>query len=364
MLLDAMYVCSSPFQILTAVILASNNCEKADIYINRFFKQVDRYVERLRLLGVFRDVFVIPYDVYSAFFNKKGRLTPKLQAFHNYLFPNKIAESVIPSKCFYKKIYSPNRDIICRYLQFYHFKHNYNTELIIYEEGNSVYIRNDVIQENLVEKMLRKAIYGNYIKNNTLLLYSPSLFQKMKQKTSFEIDKIAVPSNAIEIIKEVFNFQYAFNKGSAILIDTHKSAIFNKSEKNRLEMLYRTIIEALQTTVYLKKHPRETEISFVIDETIDDSVPFEVLCTDSNADNFVLVSYISTAVATPKLMFNKEPYVILLYKLVNSNLDISDLDNYYRAFKQLYCYPERICIPVTVEELMNYISVINSKFHQ
>lgn len=203
MLLDAMYVCSSPFQIMTAIILATENREKADIYINGFFKQFDTYKEKLIASGVFRGVFTIPYDVYVKYFNKNGRFAPRMQAFNNYLFPNRIAESFISKGCFYKKIYSANRDIICRYVQFYHFKKKIDSELILYEEGNSAYTRDSVLQENSLEKKLRKMLYGQKaVTPNKLLLYSPDLFFAIEKRSQFDVQKISVSDSGVESLKE------------------------------------------------------------------------------------------------------------------------------------------------------------------
>lgn len=82
---------------------------------------------------------------------------------------------------------------------------------------------------------------------------------------------------------------------------------------------------------------------------------------ESSADTYILISYISTALATPKLMFDKEPYILLLYRLVESTVDVSSVDNYYRELKKLYTNPERVFIPETEEELMRSICLINSE---
>ena len=362
MLLDAMYVCSSPFQIMTAIILAKENGEKADIYINGFFNQYEKYKEMLIASGVFRGVFTVPYDVYVKYFNKNGRFAPRLQALNNYLFPNRIAESFISKGCFYKKIYSANRDIICRYVQFYHFKHKVSSELILFEEGNSVYTKNSVLQENPSEKMLRKMLYGKKaVAPSKLFLYSPNLFVALRKHSAFDVRSINVSDSTVESLKGIFDDIERIPCGSAIIIDTHKSAIFGKKEKREIEEMYNTIADKLNTIIYLKRHPREPEDSFNIGKLIDDNIPFELLCTEAFASTYILISYISTALATPKLMFDKEPYILLLYRLVKSTVDVSTVDNYYHELKMLYTNPEKIFIPKTEEELMRSICIINSK---
>lgn len=50
-------------------------------------------------------------------------------------------------------------------------------------------------------------------------------------------------------------------------------------------------------------------------------VPFECLCMNLDINNGIIVSLESTAATTLKILLDQEPYIILLYKLVDTNLD-------------------------------------------
>lgn len=360
-----MYVCSSPFQIITAIILATENNETADIYINSSFKHVEKYVERLRSSEIFNNVSVIPYNLYVRYFNKSGRVASKAQSLANYMFPSRLAKCFISQDCFYRKIYSANRDILCRYVLFHHYKYNVNAELILYEEGNSAYLNDVVLREHPIEKILRCLLYGKKaITSNTLLLYSPELFYKIKKQSTFKVKEINVSALAVEKVRDVFCCIDSLPKNSAIIIDTHKSAIFDSAGKEKLEVIYRTIVDSMNTDVFLKRHPRECDTMFEREQLIDESIPFEVLCTDASADSFILISYLSTAVATPKLMFDKEPYVLLLYNLVDSNLETTHLRLYYDSLRKMYKYPQRVLIPKTMAELQENLQLLSLELSQ
>ncbi len=365
MLVDAMYVCSSPFQVLTAIILATENKEKADLYINGFFFNFEKYQEILQASGLFRRVSIIPYKVYEKYFNKRGRILPRLQAVTNYLFPSRVAKSILPKECFYRRIYSPNRDIICRYLQFYHFRHRFNAELLLYEEGNSAYMQETVLQENGIEKALRRILYGSKaVATGTLLLYSPELFFAIKKQCTFDVKKINVTPTAVRRVEIVFHSEKSVPAYSAVILDTHKSAIFNQNQKSEIESIYHTIIDNLCTEVWLKRHPRELDDSFGIDKIIDENLPFEVLCTTVAADTYLLISYISTALTMPKILFDQEPYILLLYNLVGSTVDIANTKKYFDTIKKIYRHPERILIPETNDELIECIQYLNADIHK
>lgn len=72
----------------------------------------------------------------------------------------------------------------------------------------------------------------------------------------------------------------------------------------------------------------------------------------------ILMSVFSSACIMPKIMFDEEPFVILLYKLIDVsdetaiNSDIIDL--VYKV-KESYQNPERFVIPETFEELTQII---------
>ena len=361
MLLDAMYICSSPFQVLTAMILAAEHGEEADIYVNGFFSRFDRYVEILKSSGLFKTVRTVPYEIYAKYFNQSGRLTSRLQAVGNYLSPGRVSASFIPLDCSYRKIYTPNRDILGRYVQFAHFRRGIKTELILFEEGNSAYMDAAVLRENSVEKALRRLLYGKKAEGVPLLLYSPELFFGMKNQYPNQVLSITVSEKTVERLRQIFGGAVGLPDNSAVIIDTHKSAIFDSDNKKKLEDYYLTIAETLRGGVFLKKHPREYEDAFEIGKTIDNDNPLEVLYLGESAGTLILISFLSTALATPKLMFGREPYILLLYKLVDSSVDDVRIEEYYDKLRELYSDPERIMIPETKEELMQDIDKINSE---
>lgn len=341
--------------------MATENRERADIYITQSFNDSELYVDAIKKQNIFREVRFLSYKTFVKYFNRSGRFAAKAQAVRNYLSPRQVVESFIAKDTFYNKIYAANRDIIGRYVQFYHFQNKVNAEFIRFEEGNSTYI-GDQLREKKPEKLLRRLLYGKKaVIPNTMYVYSPELFCRMRNDDGRFIKKIVISDNALETIKKVFNHSKMIPVNSAILIDTNK-IIFSSDEKERILKIFDTIKQNLDLELFYKPHPRDNRIDFDLNKTLSYQIPFEVTCLDSNMNSAVLISYLSTCVSSPKIIFDKEPFVLLLYKLVNSSLDTKPLDRFYDALRKTYVHADRILIPNDIHELMLSIDKINYSY--
>lgn len=138
---------------------------------------------------------------------------------------------------------------------------------------------------------------------------------------------------------------------------------------------------------WLSQHSMDTDINKIISSSLlehsekviccphprykdDGELPFiksqgkiwEIRCLGlKNIDNYLLLSVNSTACLTPKMLFNKEPYVILTYKLMDNQNVNSSLEYVINEFKKTYKNPEKIMIPETKKELDNYINSFVNK---
>ena len=98
--------------------------------------------------------------------------------------------------------------------------------------------------------------------------------------------------------------------------------------------------------VLVKRHPRDgSALHPDIHYYPNSSVPIELICANNDMSEKVIVCFSSTAAATPKLLFDQEPYVILLYRLVNEERIKTQEASYYTACQQLYRQNNRFFIP-------------------
>ena len=76
-----------------------------------------------------------------------------------------------------------------------------------------------------------------------------------------------------------------------------------------------------------------------------------------NMSDKKLIAWDSTAVLTPKLFFNEEPEVVLMYRIFKVKKEAlnPETDRLYTSFRESYDKIEHFSIPQTYEELISFI---------
>lgn len=364
-----LFICSTPFQIINAINIALTKLknEKADIYILDHSPDCYKYFNLLEGEKVFNRVYFLnTKDAYIC--NNVNKLVSIL----NY---GKKAYNALNYKWLERKI--PNRDTIydnvfiafpdlpTQILYYYHKKNNNAVVLSFYEDGAFTY---SVFNRkwSWLRKKYSELIFGSYILGDCKKVYSykPN-FIKNKYHT---FEKIAIPNfnkNNIFLLKllnklteldiktiEQFKYQYVFFQQTFQL----------DSIKSKQEQFLKTILQTVgREHLGLKLHPRNNESHTMECNLINSITAFEIIEINCNINNKVLISLFSTACLNPKILFNEEPYVILLYKLVK----LTDMDeNFFNIaldIERSYIDKERFFIPETVDELINILKFIESK---
>ena len=176
--------------------------------------------------------------------------------------------------------------------------------------------------------------------------------------------------------EKLFNtFCYLFNCDKDSLDDYKDYKIIYFNQPNDFKIKNYAIIEDSICSI-LKKyksslyrlHPRTKRIISNIDSVdIDKSISMWDLSSKSISNDIILISSFSTALFTPKLLFNKEPYLIFIFCLYdnffkNKNI-INNLYKFIDRFKNSYCDKNKLCIIHDINELNSiidkYYSYIN-----
>lgn len=140
-----------------------------------------------------------------------------------------------------------------------------------------------------------------------------------------------------------------------------------------LEEIIQTIVSTINPMrIVFREHPwhpllkklREGgNLEYVYIDSSSNTVPFESLLADIDAENFILITTDSSATLTPKYMFDKEPYVIYLYHITQNRLesDIQNRDQLVQNLKNMYKNKEKIFVPNTLEELRDILILLSKK---
>ena len=83
---------------------------------------------------------------------------------------------------------------------------------------------------------------------------------------------------------------------------------------------------------------------------------WEIACADGLiTEDSVLFGYGSTAQTNPKKMFDLEPYVVSLHKLISRNINTQYAEIAMANLKRIYSCPEKVIAPNNMNELLGVI---------
>lgn len=338
-------LCETPFQLISALNIAYT-----------------KYKEEC--------VLFIMEDMYMS--NTKFKITPK----HDFIKGvYKIERNVIIDK-FYTKIlynhgykgkavlkeYIPKMDykldidkIICIKYTLYlaecmknSLKNGKKIEIELIEEGIGEYLIDNVQYLQKFHQYMMKPELCDGLKKNTNILKTPYLSETDKFKNI--MNAIFNYKEDLKFYKDIIYFAQNFAKD------------YNIENFELLEnKIYRVISEnAKDKKVCIKLHPRAEKKQVKNFETLATISPWESAINDiNNIENKILISISSTAIITPKLMCNKEPYVIcLIYifeeymKEILKDYNYTDkLIDLLNNVKNSYKNKEKFFMPKDIEEL-------------
>ena len=129
---------------------------------------------------------------------------------------------------------------------------------------------------------------------------------------------------------------------------------------------YNFVIKHYYDKVVLKNHPGSKKEYHC--DCLNKTIPFELLEGVDGFENKVIVSSFSTTIFNVKYLFNKEPYIILLYKAINLPTDVwfergpVETDEIIRKILvNSYSDQSRIFIPNNQEEFIEILRDLNEK---
>lgn len=365
---ETCYFCTSPFQLLSILSLAAQRDEQADLYIDPQFTDAALFAEGIRETGLFEHVTVMDADaVYRRFFTAEEGLKNHIQIARSYLFVGRIARMLLGEDVTYRNMFVSSRAYLPRMVYFSYLKKKTGTELHYFDDGVGSYFQNAASAPKKSDALVRRILFGKKaidLDHDKYLLF-PELYAELNPAQTDRIRKIDFFWNrdgGIRTINDIFRFRAdARIPESVILLEEPFSLLFAPGEHDRI----REIIDGIFRTfgidnAVIKKHPRsKDEWDPAYKSASSYGIPFEVFCMNEDMREKVLISYGSTAVATPKLMLEQEPYVILLYRLLDARRPFADLvDRYFRYIQSRYSRPGRFLIPSTREELRDAVDQI------
>lgn len=358
------FFCTTPFQIISALLLTSNLSLDADLYIVPQFKNAKNLANKIKEEKIFANVSVVDTEAFEKYKKSKTKAGLYIGIIKNYIALNKIVEGFLLRERSYDDMYISSKANVGRLVLFYLYKKEELPVLHYIDDGESSYDNVRITEASKPDKIIRSIIFGKNVLNITEVdryLFSPVLYFKLNPNSQAKVLPMPrISDDDKQMLKRVFDItKNKLISEPVLILDILKSENMETVESDKLIRLYRDIINYFGSDrVIIKKHPRDSSAEIKDANYYKDySVPMEALCIASDFENKILISAGSTAVVLPKLLFNAEPTVILLNELITTkHYTVSNAKQYYELCKQTYNQTDKFNIPQSTMEFYDVVS--------
>lgn len=343
-----------PFTILEAVsYVIENGIKDADLYLSCTFKNAEEVGERIKQSGVFANVYTIknvlltyPITVKKCrevLRNRKKFLSDIKCRHYNYAYYNN--SGFLINSIFYTGVYQSNK----------------NAKHIFLEHGHYSYMNRYSDKpwylKYLISAFGLKCMDGHQLEK--VYMYEPGLSAVEQDAPVEQLKKIDIlDSRMREKLNYIFDYDSEkdeFKGKKVIIMEQSKLKVdFDK------EVFWSNVFECIgKEHSIIKPHPRQVNSTignFGIDVCKNNTIPWEIVCLNNDLSEKVQITIFSQACVSPKLIFNEEPTVIFLYKLLPVSYDFlgNGLLKFADSIGNLYTDKTKYFIPNSFEELRNY----------
>lgn len=360
-------VCSTPFQILNLLTMKDEifQNQKVDVVILNHAAVNYSLFQKLKDMDAFDTVYFAETKHVSNGGDDKDRWVRDLTELQHILNKDYVLDQVNLSRTDYDQVVVASEDPPSQIFWYYIKANNPKAKLYIFEDGTKTYSFFDRTYSKF-KPMYLKRIYGNefFEEIEGAYLHHPKYYRGKEGLDLVQTPPIDKSNLEIrELINSVFNYE----KEEGAIPFQQRFVYFDQAyqfseeltEQARLHQLVEKIVGEDQLVV--KLHPR-TDANYYTNY-LKGNYPFEVLELNQNIEEKVLISGLSTACLTPKLVFDEEPYVIILYQLFESGLFKENQRGNFELAQRIkadYRNPERFMIPENETELVEMLKKLTN----
>lgn len=357
-----LFICDTPFQIFNCVNFVQNNQMggkgKSDIIIVHQFQNSKKISERLKKQKIFCHV----YDVNPL--KKEKGVKSKFRTFIRIMTPKRTISSCLNESC--DKIKTRYRFFFLSFqtslaLSF-HLANPY-VDIYLIEDGLGSYVGN--IEDDFTSVLYK--IMNKYFLDDKLSLRPQAVYLNSPQlcysKISTKFAKLADPksdSGNLKKIMDIFNYSLDNESSQSHFIYLTQPLEETKGYIRNSEcIVQKTLHEELnKDSLEVRVHPRQKDYRTEKLKISDNSQMWELECLFKICDSQILISAYSTTLFMPKLLNNKEPILIFVYKLLfedTGSKEWLEREKFIANFAATYADPLRVFIPDNMEEFRNIL---------
>ncbi len=355
------FFCGTPFQLMNAINLKVSFYKEdlAEIYIFDYFSNTSNIADNLKKTNIFSKVYLIEHKIYR---HPSGLIK-------NFIFNRKIGEEF--KKKNYSKLYICYNGLLQNLFYNFFLKGNKNMEVNFFDEGTATYIYPYKKALRLSFKIFLKCFFMTSMDKHleSVYLYCPSAIQENKQYKVKQLPKISKKNKElINIYNQIFDYnceENEFEDRNIIFFEESFSQDTDCSDEELIGMVLNSIDK---DEIIVKRHPRVKKnryIDYGVRYNKNSSIPWELYLLNNDFQEKILITLSSTAAISPKVIFDEEPRVIILYHLLDKKAYIHTdfFDKYIDSIKNLYNDKEKFLLAKSKEEFYRYINYTD-KMHK
>lgn len=359
-----LYYVATQLHIFNAVNMLNtiHKGKKADIFVLNHFKSASAICQRLESSGVFEKAVLVH--------NKNGKSIYKFlkRIAQTIILPKKIAD-IVKDRNYDEIVFFSNDHLMAASLIRLVLKKNATTDFALGEDGVGSYFSDLHIPNARVKLVLRLFGRERYLeKISSQYVYQPEL---MVRKNNLTLRRIPLPdfSGGIPTVyKNIFGVvegaAYPY-KEKAIYLQQPFMEVGLSDEFESEEAVLDLLADFFDKDNFLVKlHSRSKPERYEQYRHIKDDTLWEYIWCEESLENKLLITPISTAALSPKMLLGKEPVIIFTYRLfenlLTENPAYKDMLDFVLRFKSCYTNKDRIFIPQNLQELREILESLNS----
>ena len=345
------FYCATPYHVMTAINLMLSKYEgkRAKLYILNHTKDAIALVKRLQKSGLFEDVVFIN--------NSNVTLSMRFKRVWEAFIPNPQIRQIGRNEAYTEFIFFCYDFLNATYLVKQLRKKNSACQFAFGDDGLGSYMEDIYTPNKVVMFLLRLTGRKKYLTLiNQLFVFMPELVFANKQLQTSKIPKYQYKNERFRsIVNEIWPLDALLEQPLLYF----QQPIYGEQAKRVAAMekqLFARLSE-MSLPFAVKLHP----LTYNYDacpaaQLVHSKIPFECFILQQRSDDKVLISYFSTALFTPFMLFDQTPRLVFLYELTDGSDDILPQ---YRMFLERFIniYPDQanICVPQSLEELVAFL---------
>lgn len=353
------FICATPLQVFNALNIMYHKFknEKMDIYALNFRVNMREVLQYMKELPCINHIYYIDYIM------KTNNL---IGVFKDYTIQDKKLRKVFSNNNKYDLLFTTwvggYGTIIFNKL----LKNNPKLKIAFYEEGIGVYVQAPFGYYGGIKKFFKiigQKCEADYVKE--IYVYSPDMLYKETTFKPIGIGKIDKnDKKLVNMMNKAFGTKYyeIDNKKNIVYLENYfEPSIFGKFDQI-------PIIKSIKDDIIVRLHPITDPKKYEVEgiSISESKLSWEVyLLNIDDIDRKTFISIYSSALFSPKIIFDQEPRIIVLGKAIRNFLKDKNpyYENYYPksfakmvdAVKSSYRNPEKVIVPDTMDDFYNLI---------